>query len=191
MATTVQRLDPLQKLRGPAAYEAELEWSATLGPCNVTVTQSADPEAPDTIDILFAGAAPDDAAIDAALAAFPSITPGATGSFAVSSGVAYLLAEIPVAVGAHVVVRAQVHAAIGDDSDAEPEYVDLVSCVWRETSGDVKRSSPRSSGSGNIPGFGVSVRGTATAAIVEMTTRANGTITLFTNEVTTPSTGSL
>ena len=188
---TVQRLDPDQKFRGAAAYDAELEWSATLGPCNVTVTQDADPGAPDTVDILFAGTPPADATIDAAFAAFPSISPGATGSFVVAPGVAYLLAEIPIAVGDHFVVRARVHAVLGTVADAAPEYEDLYSCVWRETTGNVQHTSPRSEGSGNIPGFKITVSDTATSVIVAMRVRTSGTITIFTNEVTTPSTGSL
>ena len=188
---TVQRLDPAQKLRGAAAYAAELEWSATLGPCNVTVTQGAAPEDPDTVDILFAGTPPADATIDAAFAAFPSISPGATGSFVVAPGVDYVLAEIPIAVGDHFVVRARVHAALGTVADAAPEYEALYSCVWRETTGNVQHTSPRSEGSGNIPGFKITVSDTATSVIVAMRVRTSGTITIFTNEVTTPSTGSL
>ena len=136
-------------------------------------------------------AEPDVAAVDVVIAAHPAISPGVTGTFAVSKNTDYKIFELPLAPGEHVALDIHVHAALGDASSADSVFLDYYAAAWRNTAGNVRVAQPVGSRSGNIPGFDVVAAGTETTVVVEIRMQKSGTITLFHNMVKVESRGVL
>lgn len=131
------------------------------------------------------------AALDAVIADHPTITPGATGSFAVVANTSYLLGEETLEIGDNIVLDVHVHAALGLLANSDATWADWYVVAWRQGNGSIKFAGGGQPVTGTIPGLQISVVSTATTVQVRLTTRKSGTLTLFANSVEVESRGRL
>jgi hypothetical protein len=126
---------------------------------------------------------PDDAALDAAIAAYPSIAPGVTGSFAVAKGSTYKVYEAAIQPGGSHALDIHVHATLGDASGFDSVYLDYYVLADRFSAGDVRVGQPAGTRVGTIPSFDLQITGTATTVQVFIKMAKAGTLTLIENDI--------
>lgn len=132
------------------------------------------------LKVLYSAAleAPEIAAADPVFPAHPTIPLDANGSIVVSSGVEYTIGRRVVSVGQVIVWDIHLGGYLGDQSDFQPLWIDGYPQVYLRSSGDVQVDRPNITKVGSIPGFSLDVTGTATEAIVKISMKKSGTLTI-------------
>ena len=123
--------------------------------------------------------APDDTALDAAIAAFPSTGTPASGTFASTKGTAYLIGEEPIGEGEVVVFDVHVLAALGTAADFEPKWSDWYIIAYRRTGEGVRRDAVSGPSPGLLPGFRIHAVGTATTVQIYASWQRSGQVTIL------------
>ena len=145
--------------------------------------------APDDAFALVFDVAPDDTALDAAIAAYPSIAPGVTGTFAVAKGSTYKVYEAAIQPGGSHALDIHIHAALGDASGFDSVFLDYYVLADRFTAGDVRVGQPSGTRVGTIPSFDLQITGTATTVQVFIKMAKAGSLTLIENDIQPASRG--
>jgi len=147
-------------------------------------------EATDRLTLLF-DSAPNDATVDATIAAHPAVAAPVSGAFAVVSSTPYRVFEEVILIGEHVVYDVHIFAALGDIDDSQPHWIDSYPVVWRNSTGNVKYINDAIMDVGRIPGLQFLLTGTADTIQIELVMRKAGTLTLFETDVTRKTVGVL
>ena len=121
---------------------------------------------------------PEIAAVDAVLAAHPSVGPDTSGAVVVASGVPFEIGRRLIEQGDVVVWDVHVTGYAGDQATLQPIRIDAYPQTYRRTAGDVRVDRPLIEEVGSIPGFGLIVTGTSTEAIFELEMKKAGTFTI-------------
>ena len=144
----------------------------------------------DTLDLVTStlyltfDVAPDGVALDAAIAAYPTLPEPIGNSFAMLADDEYLLLEARVGEGESILFEVRIHAALGTASSFHHECASWHILVKREVGKAPDKpdaSSPTTLG--NIPGLRVRATVTADTVRVTLSSPRSGPLTILSREV--------
>jgi hypothetical protein len=182
--TTVLRSLPAGTIPLGQCHDLTAEIAAKAGVigslCTGISISGGDPN--DEFAFSFDGA-PDDVALDAAIAAYPSTSQPPQGQFAGTANTTYTIREIPLAPGQHIAFTVLAHLRTGSIAASRCEVARAFGCAHRQPNGTIVVPRLATSVAGTVPGFDLHVTATATGILISYSVRASEDFEMLWSEV--------
>ena len=182
MTITIQRISPAGTYLNTdvAPLHDEISADATVGATLLGITLYQNP-GDDTVDYLF-DSAPNEVALDACIAAYPSFTPGIADSWIIVSNTYSNIFETDLAEGE--ALGAFITLLVAFSTGSVDESFMTISCsARREVGGSTSVSSPVISVAGHIPGLQIQSEAVGNRMVIKFKMRREGTLNVVSKSI--------